>query len=57
MTWRAGKKINFVVKYMVFLKNGSKVKPVYEVYMNIDLFGTYVFQLHFGQNRASSKLT
>ena len=36
-----GTKINFVIKYMVFLKNGSWMKPSYEHYMNIGLFGEY----------------
>ena len=29
------------MKHMGFLKNGSKIKSLYEFYMNIDLFGTY----------------
>ena len=41
MTWRVGTKINFVRKYMVFLKNGSQMKIIYEYYMNIGLFDTY----------------
>ena len=39
MTWRVGTKINFVGKYMVFLKNCSWMKLIYEYYMNIGLFG------------------
>ena len=41
MTCRVGTKINSVMKHMGFLKNGSKIKSLYEFYMNIDLFGTY----------------
>ena len=41
VTWRVGTYINFCLKFMVFLKNGSKIKSLYKIFMNIDLFGIF----------------